>query len=108
MIEPLGEFIPQLEAVRKKIANAKIVSAAALAQDGTATFNVHEDLVGSSFYKEIEGVIERSNVDGIERTVPSITLNRLCKKENTKGHYLVKVDVQGAELDVLKGASNIL
>jgi FkbM family methyltransferase len=108
MIEPLMEFTTDLKAVMHRTTNARIISAAASDRNGTITLNVHEDLVGSSSYKEIEGLTEGSNVDGIERIVPSITLNAVCKREETKGPYLIKVDVQGAEIDVLKGASDIL
>lgn len=108
MIEPLSEFRLQLETVKNKLTDAQIFCVAASDKDGAATFNVHDDLVGSSLYREIEGVIEGSSVDGRERSIPSTTLNSICQKVKAQGPYLIKVDVQGAELNVIKGASNIL
>ncbi|MDQ2974662.1 MAG: FkbM family methyltransferase [Acidobacteriota bacterium] len=68
------------------------------------SINVHKDLVGSSLYKEAEA----SSVDGTERRVTAVALDSICHDEQTQGPYLIKIDVQGAELDVLRGASEIL
>jgi hypothetical protein len=65
--------------------------------------HVHEDLVGSSIKNEVEGGM----VDGQPRTIASVTLDALVQKEHLHGSYLVKIDVQGAELDVLKGAEEL-
>ena len=42
------------------------------------------------------------------REIPIITINDICRERNLQGPYLVKADVQGAELLVLDGASEIL
>lgn len=104
MLEALTEYTAPLEAVRQRIPNAKIVWAAVGKENGKTIFNVHKDLVGSSLYKETEG----GGVDGTERTVPVVTLDWVCREEKTTGPYLIKIDVQGAELDVLRGAAEIL
>ncbi len=51
---------------------------------------------------------EDSNVNGFERTVPAITLDQICQEKCTKGPYLIKIDTQGSELDVLRGAENVI
>ena len=78
--------------------------AAATSKPGVTTMNVHPDLVGSSLYLENE----TSNVNGLPRTVPAVTLDSLCQDKKTSGPYIVKIDVQGAELDVLDGAAKVL
>ena len=41
-------------------------------------------------------------------TVPSVTLDSLVKKLNLASVDLIKIDVEGFELDVLKGAMELL
>jgi len=104
LIEPLAEFEPFLKKICAEH-KAQYVLAAAGASSGTATFNVHADqLDGSSLLKEVEGAA----VDGIPRQVPVVTIDEVCAEKNAKGPYLVKLDVQGAELLVLSGAQRTL
>ena len=69
-----------------------------------AVLNVHRDKVGSSLLKEVEGAA----VDGAPRQVPVVTIDGVCAEKNLNGPYLIKVDVQGAELQVLAGATRTL
>ena len=104
LIEPLEENRPYLEKIVHSLKNAEYVIAAATKTPGTMTFNVHPDFDGSSLYLECED----SDVNGVPRTVPAVTLDDLCKGQDLQGPFLIKVDVQGAELDVLRGAAQIL
>ena len=99
LVEPLKENREYLDNVTKTISNAEYVLAAATAEPGEVTLNVHSDLFGSSLYFEKE-----ADLDGHPRNVPAITLDDLCKDRDVSGPYLIKVDVQGAELDVFLGA----
>ncbi len=104
LIEPLAEYEPFLRKICGTY-KAQYVLAAAGAAPGTATFNVHSDqLDGSSLLKEVEG----AKVDGTPRQVRVVTIDEMAAEENLKGPYLIKLDVQGAELQVLAGAQRTL
>lgn len=105
MIEPLEEYVPSLEAVVKEIPGASYEIAVAGAEERCVHFNVHDDLVGSSLYRECE---QGTDVNGVQREVRSITLDRLVLEQKVSPPYLLKIDVQGAELDVLAGGQTTL
>ncbi len=72
---------------------------------GTVSLNVHANQLDcSSLFREAEG----TQVDGAPREVPMVTIDDVCEDRGVKGPYLLKVDVQGAELRVLSGAFRTL
>jgi FkbM family methyltransferase len=103
-IEPLKEFVPHLDSLVQKLNRAEYIVAAATSTPGNVVINIHPDLEGSSMYKENED----SNVNGVERTIPAMTIDRICQERGTTGSYLIKIDTQGSELDVLIGAEAVL
>lgn len=103
LIEPLKEYLPVLQKIVDEF-DAEYILAAAGSTNGKIILNVHPDLSGSSCLKEIEG----NHVDGIEREVPRITVADAVLSKGLQGPYLLKVDVQGAELDIVEGAKPIL
>jgi len=103
LVDPLREYEHVMKDICSKHPGEYIVAAAGEAP-GSMTLNVHPDLSGSSFYKESEG----SHVDGEPREVPVITLDDLIEEKKTEGPYILKVDTQGADLNVLAGASEVL
>jgi FkbM family methyltransferase len=103
LIEPVAECEKFIKPICQKY-NAQYVIAAAGKNPGTITINVHPGIQGSSILKEMEG----RDADGVAREVPMVTIDDLCSQRNLTGSYLIKLDVQGAELDVLEGAKNIL
>jgi FkbM family methyltransferase len=104
LIEPLEEFTPELRRIATKY-NVEYVSAAAGAKPGKATFHVHTgDLEGSSLLRENDG----PQVDGMPREVEVQTVDEICQRHQARGPMLLKVDVQGAEIEVLKGAEQTL
>jgi FkbM family methyltransferase len=102
LVEPLDEFATLLTTGSREM-NATFIQAAASDSPGEVTFHVHADLFGSSLLHERE-----SDVDGIARRVPTVTLDQLVDDQDADGPFLIKVDVQGAELRVLNGAQRTL
>jgi FkbM family methyltransferase len=104
LVEPLAEFRPSLDAAAASIGSAVVVEAAVAAAAGARTINVHPDLVGSSLLREREG----EHVDGVPRSVTVMTVDDLVGVHGLEPPFLLKVDVQGAERDVIAGASTTL
>ena len=102
MIEALAEKKPQLEAIRALLPRAEIeLSLLGRSEGADADFNVME--TGSSLYSE------RSNAPRTRRSLKMHTLDNVLKNyPKLKKPLLIKLDVQGAELDVLSGGSNAL
>ena len=104
LVEPLEEFAGPLGEVAAMLPSAHVAAAAAAARQGEVTLNVHPDLVGSSLYREEED----SDVNGSPRGVPAVTVDGVVGDAGAEGPFLLKVDVQGAERDVLEGAKETL
>lgn len=104
LIEPLKEFEPDLMSILKRYKGSYALAAAG-PSPGQITFNVHKNhLYGSSLYKESMGI----EADGYEVTVPMIKIDDILKEKKLNGPYLIKIDVQGGELDALDGAQQAL
>lgn len=102
LVEPIAEFEPALKTLLAKQIHGSYVIAAAGAKPGTVSLTVRG--AGSSHYREVD----RSDSDVQIREVLMTTLDELCKQRALSGPYLVKIDVQGGELEVLAGAQAIL
>jgi FkbM family methyltransferase len=100
LIEPLDEFANSLRAIAHDRPRTILVRAVASAASGEVHLNVHADLVGSSILLESGDPV----VNGVARTVASVTVDELVARHALKPPYLIKMDVQGAELRVLDGA----
>lgn len=105
LVEPLKENKNFLDNLARENDNIKVYYAAAASFDGEIILNVHEHLDGSSIMNETDG----DSANGTPRKVESITLDSLLNKYNDlQPPYLIKLDVQGAELEVLKGAERTI
>lgn len=102
LIEPLIEFESALKELCRRL-DAEYILAGAGESVGEIELHVHENFYGSSVLGEVEGSI----ADGAKRKVPIIRLDDVLA-QRTEGSILLKIDVQGAELDVLRGAREIL
>ena len=104
LIEPIKNYEYYLKKILKKY-NGEYCLAAASYKKGLISFNFHPNhMDGSSLLKEEIGEI----ADGIEIEVPTVRIDDLVREKKLKGPFLIKVDVQGAELDVLKGSEKTL
>jgi FkbM family methyltransferase len=102
MIEAQAEKKRELDAVCAQLPQAKVVlSLVGNKENADAVFSVMER--GSSLYSE------RSNVPRTQRTLTMHTLDNLLDHHpQLKAPLFIKLDVQGAELDVLSGGSQTL
>jgi len=101
LVEPLAEFEPFVERRARELPGATVIAAAVGRQAGHARLHVHADLVGTSLRPE-PGIAET------EREVEVRTIDQIVDSEGAEGPFIVKLDVQGAELDALAGAAGTL
>jgi FkbM family methyltransferase len=99
LVEPLVEFEEKIKTILERI-NGNYILAAAGSENKEVTINVHDDhLLGSSVLKEEMG----AEADGYERVVPMVKLDDIIVENKLASPMLLKIDVQGLELEVLNG-----
>lgn len=104
LLEPLEEFEPDLRRIAAKF-RAKYRIAAANEDGRPVEINVHVGhLHGSSLLREEMGPV----ADGVSRTVPGIRLDDLASEAGVEPPVILKVDVQGGEILVLRGGARTL
>lgn len=102
LIEPQEEMAATLDAYCEHTISAKWKKAGAGSKQGTMELSVWPDLAGSTFFDapEVNDEFER-------RDVLVVTLDGLVEEGWMPIPDLVKIDVQGFELEVLHGAMNL-
>lgn len=103
LIEPQSEMNPYLEKFCKEHPSTQKIEAGAGAEKGSLTLTVWDDFQGSSFLAASDPVT-RGNKQ--TRTVEIVTIDSLYA-DPEKLPDLVKLDVQGFELEALKGAASL-
>ena len=104
LIEPIAENEPYLAQICRKLGNAEYIIAAATTKSGTVDLTVHPALVNSSVVDNPTTAAQNL----YRRTVPGITLDRICREKKLEKPYLIKIDVDGNEVEVLASATEIL
>ncbi|MBI2404294.1 MAG: FkbM family methyltransferase [Gemmatimonadetes bacterium] len=104
LVEPVEECRRYLHAICRQFPRVEYVLAAAAREPGRLVINVHQDVARSSAYWEsdyLPGCVTT-------REVPAVTLDQIRRERALEPPMLLKIDVQGAELDVLAGADRTL
>lgn len=105
LIEPIAENEPYLKKICQSLERADYIIAAASKEAGLVPLQVNlSNFIHSYISEEDEASSENFEL----RTIPAVTLDEICKTRQLEGPYLIKVDVDGRELDVLAGATQIL
>jgi FkbM family methyltransferase len=100
LIDPLAESLPFMQRICDEHPGSLAISAAAGPARGKGRLVVPATLSGSSL------ILGRHN--GELRRVPIVTLDGLVDDHRLEPPHLVKIDVQGFELEVLTGAERML
>lgn len=104
LIEPSFEFETSIIGILKLVEGEYILAAAGN-ENKEIEFHFHHDHPsGSSLYNETMG----KAADGTPRRVNMFRIDDYVKGKNFASPYLLKADVQGAELLVLDGCTEIL
>jgi FkbM family methyltransferase len=101
LIEPQLEMLPLLKTFKRKHQQCDFYLAGAGANEGELVLTIWDDLAGSSFLPSANASLKEH---GKQRNVPIITIDGLLVK-GMKMPQLIKLDIQGFELEALKGAS---
>jgi FkbM family methyltransferase len=104
MIEPQPELSSALEEVSGRLSGVRWVQAAAGAREETRLQTIWEDLQGSSFLPRRDPVREAR---GEQRPARVRRLDDLLAESFGRAPDIVKLDVQGFELEVLRGCPSI-
>ncbi len=102
LVEPLREYQSDMERITAQYGGEYIVAAAG-EKVGESSLRIGNDPRKSSLIRsDLRGGVAAT------RTVPVITLDGLIDKGDYRRPYLIKIDVEGAELAVFRGATNAL
>ena len=104
LVDPLEEYAEAIGQVTERLRDAEWVRAAAGPEPGEIEINVNRAPALSSTLGHWKG----QDDGGVARKVPVVRIDDLVAERSLPAPYLVKVDVEGAELRVLEGATKVL
>jgi FkbM family methyltransferase len=104
LIEPQDEMKPYLDAFCREHKAARWLRAGAGAAPGELTLTIWDDLAGSSF---LPAESEQLREEGRQRRVPIVTIDSLVAEGFLDVPDLVKLDIQGFEIEALRGAGQL-
>jgi FkbM family methyltransferase len=102
LIEPQEEMKIHLDTFCREFKNSSYSLAGAGAEKGTLTLTIWDDLLGSSL---LPAENEQLKNTGKQRQVEIITIDDLISRKTIGIPTLIKLDIQGFELEALKGAT---
>jgi FkbM family methyltransferase len=106
LFEPVAEFAIPIERHYQNIPH-ELHSVAVGDSSGTIGLRVSQVLPGMEIsHSSMTDLIESSN--SAIRTVPKVTLDKFLLERDLAEPYLLKIDIDGQELQVLRGAIEIL
>ena len=105
-VEPLQEFESNLQQLCGLYPGSNYMLAAAGATNGELEILVTPDLGSTSRFETIES--RDGAYDMAPRTVPQLKIDTMWDTLELSGPALLKIDVQGGEIEVLKGADKTL
>lgn len=106
LIEPLREHLEDLDAILQHH-TGEYVLAAAGAEPGSATINVEPNRrAKSSMLRRTDRTATGDELE--QRRVPVTTLDEIARSRDLAKPYGVKIDTEGFELEVIRGAEQVL
>ena len=105
LIEPQREMQSRLEALCRRAPGSRWICAGAGAVAGELEFTVVPDTVSSSFTPSAE---DAARYGYERRVVPIVTLDEVVRSEHGRIPDLVKIDAEGFEPQVMRGAQSLI
>lgn len=102
LIEPQVEMKERLEQFCIDFPGSTFSLLAAGSEKGILTLTIWDDLAGSSFLPKPD---EQLRAQGKQRDIEIITINELITSSRIQIPEIIKLDIQGFELEALKGAT---
>jgi len=104
MVEPQEELAEPLRAVARGLARCEHIKAGAGSQPGELYLTIWDDLAGSTFLPKADPAKIEA---GRQRRTRIVTLDGIVAERPGFEPDLVKLDVQGFELEALRGAASL-
>lgn len=106
LIEPVAEFTPDIQAILASRPGA-LVPVALGAQPGERELRIEPNrpLLTSFYEREVN---EQTGDDPLLRRIPVATLDSILETRDCPRPYGLKIDAEGAELEIIRGAAAVL